>query len=35
MRLLGIEEIRDKFPYQVSGGQKQRSAVREYMCKMQ
>ncbi len=26
MRLLGIEEIRDKFPYQVSGGQKQRCA---------
>lgn len=26
MHLLGIEEIRDKFPYQVSGGQKQRCA---------
>ena len=26
MRLLGIWEIRDKFPYQVSGGQKQRCA---------
>ncbi len=26
MKLLGIEEIRDKFPYQVSGGQKQRCA---------
>lgn len=26
MRLLGIEEIKDKFPYQVSGGQKQRCA---------
>lgn len=26
LRLLGIEEIRDKFPYQVSGGQKQRCA---------
>lgn len=24
--LLGIEDIRDKFPYQVSGGQKQRCA---------
>lgn len=26
MRLLGIEDIREKFPYQVSGGQKQRCA---------
>jgi putative ABC transport system ATP-binding protein len=26
LRLLGIEEVRDKFPYQVSGGQKQRCA---------
>lgn len=26
MRLLDIEEIKDKFPYQVSGGQKQRCA---------
>ena len=26
MRLLGIWEVRDKFPYQVSGGQKQRCA---------
>lgn len=26
MRLLGIDDIRDKFPYQVSGGQKQRCA---------
>lgn len=26
IRLLGLEEIRDKFPYQVSGGQKQRCA---------
>lgn len=26
MRTLGIEDIRDKFPYQVSGGQKQRCA---------
>ena len=26
MRLLGIEEIKNKFPYQVSGGQKQRCA---------
>lgn len=26
LRLLGIEDIRDKFPYQVSGGQKQRCA---------
>lgn len=26
LRLLDIEEIRDKFPYQVSGGQKQRCA---------
>ena len=27
LKLLDIEEIRDKFPYQVSGGQKQRAAV--------
>jgi len=26
LRLLGIEDIREKFPYQVSGGQKQRCA---------
>lgn len=26
IRLLGLEEIKDKFPYQVSGGQKQRCA---------
>lgn len=26
LKLLGIEEIREKFPYQVSGGQKQRCA---------
>ena len=26
MRLLGIEEVRNQFPYQVSGGQKQRCA---------
>ena len=26
MRILGIEEIKNKFPYQVSGGQKQRCA---------
>ncbi len=26
LRLLGIEKVRDKFPYQVSGGQKQRCA---------
>ncbi len=26
LKLLGIEEIRDKFPYQASGGQKQRCA---------
>lgn len=26
LQLLGIEDIRDKFPYQVSGGQKQRCA---------
>lgn len=26
MRLLGIEEVKDRFPYQVSGGQKQRCA---------
>ena len=26
LKLLGIEEIRAKFPYQVSGGQKQRCA---------
>ncbi len=26
LRLLGIEDVRDKFPYQVSGGQKQRCA---------
>ena len=26
MRLLGILEVRDQFPYQVSGGQKQRCA---------
>lgn len=26
LKLLGIEDIRDKFPYQVSGGQKQRCA---------
>ena len=25
-RLLGIEEVKDQFPYQVSGGQKQRCA---------
>ena len=26
LRLLGIEEVKDQFPYQVSGGQKQRCA---------
>lgn len=26
MRLLGIEQVRDRYPYQVSGGQKQRCA---------
>lgn len=26
MRSLGIEELKDKFPYQVSGGQRQRCA---------
>ena len=27
LRILGIEEVKDKYPYQVSGGQKQRTAV--------
>lgn len=31
LRLLEIEEIRDKFPYQVSGGQKQRCACARAM----
>lgn len=31
MRLLGIWEVRDKFPYQVSGGQKQRCACARAM----
>ena len=31
MKLLDIEEIRDKFPYQVSGGQKQRCACARAM----
>lgn len=31
LRLLGIEEVRDKFPYQVSGGQKQRCACARAM----
>lgn len=31
LKLLGIEEIRDKFPYQVSGGQKQRCACARAM----
>ena len=26
LRILGIEEVKDKYPYQVSGGQKQRCA---------
>ena len=26
LKMLGIEEVKDKFPYQVSGGQKQRCA---------
>lgn len=31
LKLLGIEDIRDKFPYQVSGGQKQRCACARAM----
>lgn len=31
LRLLDIEDIRDKFPYQVSGGQKQRCACARAM----
>lgn len=31
LKLLDIEEIRDKFPYQVSGGQKQRCACARAM----
>ena len=31
LKLLQIEDIRDKFPYQVSGGQKQRCACARAM----
>lgn len=31
LQLLGIEEVKDKFPYQVSGGQKQRCACARAM----